>query len=948
MNAQQNNQPAAAPAASSPQTWRYPFPGKDHKEITDPDIFYHALAGMEDGFFPLGVNGFPHGGVHFGKGSSSRVDQSGGVRVIANGEVVAFRLDDAYAQLHFTQDRRWAMYSTGFVLVRHHMTMPPAPGNTASGQPADETLTFYSLYMHMADWPTYLADGSMVRPGWWPGVDAYRIGNKDKQENGGAAAGAFVWSEPRPGTKKNQFVAGQHVAFLPEGSEVLIGEKRGAWGHIRSISAGHMASANNGGYFGWEDQNVPWVQPDGDETGAIPITPEGDWGWLYLHDQQPVKEPQGVGRVVVPPQPIPVKAGTLMGQIGEYHDYERSTPLPPVPVRQLLHLEVFAGDELKEFIGKCRARAAQLPASDRSVLVVQAGAKLVVQPADSDHKLGTRHPLYDAKETVRSPKAGPWVQVQPRYLTIGSIAALDGGPVWIRRDDLNRGPNGLSAWKRFPLQVQALADPANAQTFAFPRAQLDGIGDGDVAVDDENMHWWRVGFVAADGTDQRGWICEKGHPGTTLESPWAWPGFEIVDATGIALTDAFRRNLSVTGSADWKEQTEFEPSTAAVNGSALLQRLEQTVSRIPLQYGEKKSSKDGQEVVTARKLQRAMNKSWLASELAHVILRYETEWGGGMSRWEALTPLMRNARENWQCELQRIRKLQWWDSVKGKVEGFPASAVVHHIHPIAMVGNFFATCFPLEKALEMALLITGSFEGSSSPTLRYDAVADNFDGMGMSFGIVQWNFGMGTLAPVFRDMIAVDEIVFKECFNNIADYNSLLAALGSSTGAQKQWAINQQHSNPSGWSAPFRKIGSIDKFNKIQLKHAGTYHGYVVNCITWLRSLRPMLMDKVELQTYCALYDLCVQQQTLNSAHSAIQNRVAAESPTTQNQLMIIVVEERAKKALPQYQADCLSRRRGILQQCSFTVPHTPQPVTRTNINFSTLQKVATEYVCEL
>ncbi|WP_174485068.1 glycoside hydrolase family 19 protein [Paraburkholderia terrae] len=688
MNAQQNNQPAAAPTASSRQTWRYPFPGKDHKEITDPDIFYHALAGMEDGFFPLGVNGFPHGGVHFGKGSSSRVDQSGGVRVIANGEVIAFRLDDAYPQLHFTQDRRWAMYSTGFVLVRHHMTMPPAPGNTANGQPADETLTFYSLYMHMADWSTYLADGSMVRPGWWPGVDAYRIGNKDKQENGGAAAGAFVWSEPKPGTKKNQFVAGQHVAFLPEGSEVIIGEKRGAWGHIRSISAGHMVSAKSGGSFGWEDKNVPWVQPDGDETGTAPVTPEGDWGWLYLHDQQPVKEPQGVGGVVVPPQPIPVKAGTLMGQIGEYHDYERSTPLPPVPARQLLHLEVFAGDEVKEFIGKCRARAAQLPASDRTILVVHSGARLVVQPSDSDHKLGTRHPLYDAKETARSPKAGPWVQVQPRYLTIGTIAALDGGPVWIRRDDLNRGPNGLSAWKRFPLQVQALADPANAQTFAFPRAQLDGIGDGNVAVDDENIHWWRVGFVAADGTDQRGWVCEKGHPGTTWESPWAWPGFEIVDATGIALTDAFRRNLSVTGSADWREQTEFEPSTAAVNGSALLQRLEQTVNRIPLQYGEKKSSKDGQEVVTARKLQRAMNKSWLASELAHVILRYESEWGGGMSRWEALTPLMRNARENWQCELTRIKKLQWWDDVKGKIADFPSSPVVNHIHPVAMVGNF--------------------------------------------------------------------------------------------------------------------------------------------------------------------------------------------------------------------------------------------------------------------
>jgi hypothetical protein len=49
---------------------------------------------------------------------------------------------------------------------------------------------------------------------------------------------------------------------------------------------------------------------------------------------------------------------------------------------------------------------------------------------------------------------------------------------------------------------------------------------------------------------------------------------------------------------------------------------------------------------------------------------------------------MRNARENWKCELQRIRKLQWWNDVKGKAEGFPDNPVVYHIHPIALVGNF--------------------------------------------------------------------------------------------------------------------------------------------------------------------------------------------------------------------------------------------------------------------
>ncbi|MBW9108141.1 lytic transglycosylase domain-containing protein, partial [Paraburkholderia phenoliruptrix] len=103
---------------------------------------------MSDGFFPLGVNGFPHGGVHFGSASASRLDQSRGVQVIADGEIVAYRLDDTYPHLHYTQTRRWAWYSTGFVLVRHRMTMPRAPGSTAA-QPADETLTFFSLYMHM-------------------------------------------------------------------------------------------------------------------------------------------------------------------------------------------------------------------------------------------------------------------------------------------------------------------------------------------------------------------------------------------------------------------------------------------------------------------------------------------------------------------------------------------------------------------------------------------------------------------------------------------------------------------------------------------------------------------------------------------------------------------------------------------------------------------------------
>lgn len=309
--------PASTPSAS-PLTWRYPFPANDGKEITDPQIFYGALGAMSDGFFPLGVNGFPHGGVHFGAGSASRVDQSKGVRVIADGDIVAYKLDDTYPHLQFSQTRHWALYSTGFVLVRHKMTMPPAPGSTAA-QPADETLTFFSLYMHMADWSTYLADGTLDRPGWWPGVTAFRIGATDTQAGGGAT-GAFVYTEPTAG-KKGKFTPGQKVGFLPQDSEVTISETRGQrWGHIKAISAGGMISPTSGGVFGSDDQNVPWVHPDDDTANTTPatppattpVTPENDGGWIDLHGQHALKEPTGVGTVMTHPQlePIPVRAGT--------------------------------------------------------------------------------------------------------------------------------------------------------------------------------------------------------------------------------------------------------------------------------------------------------------------------------------------------------------------------------------------------------------------------------------------------------------------------------------------------------------------------------------------------------------------------------------------------------------------------------------------------------------
>lgn len=221
--------PQSAPKPTEPAdttlSWAYPFTPVGKTDATDPMTYFQALAKCENGFYPMGVSGMWHGGVHFAEGSAEMLKQDSGVRAIADGKIVAYRLNTKYEETTYPNNLGLAHYSTGFVLVRHELKLPPKPAPTEPAKPAsapasapapastnaapptpapannapsnnkpanDKSLVFFSLYMHTMDWATYQKaieqakanpkpDPALPTPmSYWEGDRYYRVGDKAK------------------------------------------------------------------------------------------------------------------------------------------------------------------------------------------------------------------------------------------------------------------------------------------------------------------------------------------------------------------------------------------------------------------------------------------------------------------------------------------------------------------------------------------------------------------------------------------------------------------------------------------------------------------------------------------------------------------------------------------------------------------------------------------------
>jgi len=144
-----------------PLAVKYPFVTESGQDYRDLDTLLNDLGAQSGGYYLLGANNYWHGGIHITDDKFLQHKKEHPVRCMMDGTVIAYRLNKQYPTQKWLPTSNLPAkdlkFSNGFCLVKHEYE---SPANQQEGEQNGKTntLTFYSLYMHLADYSTYAAE----------------------------------------------------------------------------------------------------------------------------------------------------------------------------------------------------------------------------------------------------------------------------------------------------------------------------------------------------------------------------------------------------------------------------------------------------------------------------------------------------------------------------------------------------------------------------------------------------------------------------------------------------------------------------------------------------------------------------------------------------------------------------------------------------------------------
>ncbi len=446
---------SVAQGAVQVPAFTFPFRAANGKALVDEHAFHEWLSSETSGHFAVSSTGMWHGGIHVSaNGAGRQLDLTHGVRCIATGEVVAYRMNQVALTSQISGQT--GHYSSAFTLVRHTLEYP-----------ADNRLTLFSLYMHLQSVAEY-SQKKVPAPAYWARCHevTQHATDKPKTSSHTPIPAGHIGLNIRADANGRSEILG----ILPRGTQVRIGEtrKKGLWGKIEAIESGNIVPPTVGGTI---------------RQGA-------EKNWVYLGKERghfvlsPVISQAQSDRVIVPEAPIRINAGDLIGHLGQYW-----LPNEPAQEHQMVHIEVFCGSELPDFLAKTRAVAKDITDLNKLPLLrIDKGVK-----------------LFQVKKTN--------VQGQPIY------------------------EEGANAPQTAVVQIYS-----QAALDAFP-AEHKGQKDNGPG---QGQPWWYVTSANSRHAEISGWVRNRQMPpsgGVTRESPHAWVDFETV-------TGADAGNPTIFGTVD--------------------------------------------------------------------------------------------------------------------------------------------------------------------------------------------------------------------------------------------------------------------------------------------------------------------------------------------------------------------------------------------------------------
>jgi hypothetical protein len=222
------------------------------------------------------------------------------------------------------------------------------------------------------------------------------------------------------------------------------------------------------------------------------------------------------------------------------------------------------------------------------------------------------------------------------------------------------------------------------------------------------------------------------------------------------------------------------------------------------------------------------------------------------------------------------------------------------------------------------LALTGSFETGRPAPECFAAVTGNFDGQGISFGALQWNFGQETLQPLLRKMFANHRDIAKTIFGS--DLETLERAVDGGKADCLAFAEAIQDStkntvNPP-WKEMFRSLGLTSQFQEIEIEGAASYYARAVRlCSDYgLRTERGRAL----------MFDICVQN---GSIPDRVKTQIFADfdklgqalaPENAEVERMRIVANRRAEASNPRFVEDvrrrklCIAEGKGVVHGISY------------------------------